>query len=71
MAGPYGVLEKANMLMLTKEATQEAKSLKTQLLFSTSSKNKKLRGEHIWKGNAYFSDEKVDINIRKKFQKIC
>ena len=33
------MLEKANMLLLTKEATEKDRSLKTQLLLTTNSQN--------------------------------
>ena len=61
------MLEKAKMLLLTKEATEKDRSLKTQLLLATNSQNtEKISGEQIWKKFGYSYDEKVDFNIKKK-----
>ena len=38
------VLEKANMMVLTKEATDKDRSFKTQLLLSTNNSDEKLSG---------------------------
>ena len=62
------MLEKANMLLLTKEATDKDRSLKTQLLMATDSqKVEKIRGELVWKKFGYFGDEKTDFNIEKRY----
>ena len=62
------MLEKANMLLLTKEATDKDRSLNTQLVMATDSqkKNGKRRGKAIWKNFNYFGDEKTDFNIKKE-----
>ena len=61
------MLEKANLFLLTKEATEENRSLKTQLLLSTNSQpGEKISREQIWKKNGFFSDERADFNIQKK-----
>ena len=41
------VLEKSNMLVLTKEATYKDRSLKTQLFLSTNISDKKISGETV------------------------
>ena len=47
-------LEKGNM-MLTKEATEKDRSLKTQLLVSTTGNNDdKISGERVWRQNGNF-----------------
>ena len=44
------IVEKGNMLLLTKETTHKELSLKTQFLKTTDSRKvKKIRGEPIWK----------------------
>ena len=62
------MLEKANMLLLTKEATDKDRSLKTQLLMATDSqKVEKIRGELVWNKFGYFGDGKTDFNIGKRY----
>ena len=56
-------LEKANMLLLSKEMTDKDKSMKTQLLYK--SKEDKLSGEKIWKENGFFKDIKAQLNLEK------
>ena len=47
--------ENANMLLLSKEATDKDCSLKTQLLVTSSDGQEKLSGENVWKNNGFFS----------------
>ena len=54
------MLEKANMLLLTKEASEKDRRLKIQ-----SQPTEKISGEQIWK-KGFFSNERVDFNIEKK-----
>ena len=54
-----GDLEKANMLLVTKEATNKDRSLKTQMLLSTSESK-------FWKKHGYFSNERANFNIEKR-----
>ena len=52
------MLEKANMLLLTKETTEKDRSLKTQLLLSTNYQGtEKVSGEQVWKNAGFFSME--------------
>ena len=45
-----GVLEKANLLLMTKEATDKDRSLKTQsLLFTNSQSPEKISGKQLYK----------------------
>ena len=45
-----GVLEKGNLLLLSKEATERDRILKTQLLLSTNSQSsEKISGDTIWR----------------------
>ena len=48
-------LENANMLLLSKEATDKDCSLKTQLLVSSNDGQEKLSSENVWKNNGFFS----------------
>ena len=57
-------LEKANMLLLSKEMTDKDKSMKTQLMFKSKPENK-LSGEKIWKKNGFFKDVRADLNLEK------
>ena len=57
-------LEKANMLLLSKEITDKDRSMKTQLLFKPKDDNK-LSGERIWKEDAFFKDVKAELNLEK------
>ena len=56
-------LEKANMLLLSKEMTDKDRSMKTQLLFKP--KVEKLSGERIWKENGFFKDVRAELNLEK------
>ena len=57
-------LEKANMLLLSKEMTDKDKSMKTQLLYKSKQENK-LSGEKIWKKDGFFKDVRADLNLEK------
>ena len=57
-------LEKANMLLLSKEMTDKDKSMKTQLLYKSKPENK-LSGEKIWKKDGFFKDVRADLNLEK------
>ena len=57
-------LEKANMLLLSKEMTDKDKSMKTQLMFKSKPENK-LSGEKIWKKDGFFKDVRADLNLEK------
>ena len=48
-------LENANMLLLSKEATDKDCSLKMQLLVASNDSQEKLTGENVWKNNSFFS----------------
>ena len=55
------------MLMLTKEATDKDRSLKTQLLVSISGNNDdKISGERVWRSNGYFRDVRPDLKLEKR-----
>ena len=55
------------MLMLTKEATDKDRSLKTQLLVSTSGNNDdKINGERVWRSDGYFRDVRLDLKLEKQ-----
>ena len=48
-------LEKANIMVLSKEMTDKDRSIKTQLLIRSSSDgDNKLSGENVWKNNGFF-----------------
>ena len=62
-----GQLEKANMMMLTKEATEKDRSLKTQLLVSTTGNNDdKISSEGVWKNDGFFRDVRPDLKLEKR-----
>ena len=59
-------LEKANMMVLSKEMTDKDRSMKTQLLIRSSSDgDDKLSGEKVWKNNGFFKDIKPELNLEK------
>ena len=52
------MIEKANLLLLSKEATEKNKSLKNQLLLFTNSQSiEKISGEAVWMKQEVFSDK--------------
>ena len=57
-------LEKANMLLLSKEMTNKDKSMKTQLLYKPKQEYK-LLGERIWKQDGFFKDVRAKLNLDK------
>ena len=59
-------LERANMMVLSKELTDKDRSMKTQLLISSTANNdEKLSGEKVWKNNGFFKDTKPELNLEK------
>ena len=53
------------MLLMSKEFTDKDRSMKTQLLLSTSGSDEKISGEKVWKVNGYFDEVKPEMNIEK------
>ena len=61
------MLEKTNLLLLSKEATEEKGSLKTHLLLSTNSQSSgKISRDTVWRKQGFFSDERADFNLEKR-----
>ena len=54
------------MMILTKEATDKDRSLKTQLMVASNNSDEKLRGERVWRSEGYFSDIRPELNLEKK-----
>ena len=54
------------MMVLSKELTDKDRSMKTQLLISSTANNdEKLSGEKVWKNNGFFKDTKPELNLEK------
>ena len=62
---PAGKLQKANMMLLSKEMTDKDRSLKTQLLITENGGKDVLSGEKVWKNNGFFGDIKPEMNLEK------
>ena len=60
------LLENASMLMLTKEAIDKDRSLKTQLTLSSKSSKKRTSDERVWRNEGFFEDTKPELNLEKK-----
>ena len=60
-----GKLQKANMMVLSKEMTDKDRSLKTQLLITENEGKDVLTSEKVWKNNGFFGDIKPEMNIEK------
>ena len=59
------------MMILTKDATDKNKSLKTQLTISSKSREEKISSERVWPNEGFFKDTKLELNLEKKiFRKI-
>ena len=59
-------IEKANMLLMSKEVSDKDRSMKTQLLMSSPSTcDEKVSGEKVWKENGFFKEIKPEMNIEK------
>ena len=52
--------------MLTKEATDKDRSLKTQLLVSTNNSDDKISSERVWRDNGFFKDVRPDLKLEKR-----
>ena len=55
------------MLVMTKEANDKDKSLKTQLTISSKSSNEKISDERVWRNEGLFKDTKPELNLEKKY----
>ena len=53
-------------MILTKEATDKDRSLKTQLMVASNNSDEKLSGERVWGSEGYFSDIRPELNLEKK-----
>ena len=65
---PCNLIEKSNMSILSKEMNEKDRSLKTQILISTTNdlrKNEKTKTEKLLSDNGFFGDERGDFNIFK------
>ena len=60
-----GKLQKANMMVLSKEMTDKDRSLKTQLLVTENEGKDVLSGEKVWKNNGFFGDIKPEMTLEK------
>ena len=58
-------LEKANMMLLSKEMTDKDRSMKTQLLIRSNDGDDKLSGEKVWNENGFFKDIRPELNLEK------
>ena len=59
------------MIVLTKEATNKDRSLKTQVTISSKSSEEKISGERVWSNEGFFKDTKAELNLEKKiFRKV-
>ena len=50
---------------MSKEVSDKDRSMKTQLLLTTSGSDEKISGEKVWKVNGYFGEVKPEMNIEK------
>ena len=57
-------LEKANMLLLSKEMADKDRSMKTELLMRSNA-DEKISGEKVWKENGFFKDIRPELNLEK------
>ena len=62
---PVGKLQKANMMLLSKEMTDKDRSLKTQVLITENEGKDVLSGGKVWKNNGIFGDIKPEMNLEK------
>ena len=57
-------IQKANMMFLSKKATNKDQGLKIQILLSLDKRDFS-NSKRIWKKNVFFVDQKSDFTIRK------
>ena len=60
-----GKLQKANMMLLSKEKNDKDRSLKSQLLITENEGKDVLSGVKVWKNNGFFGDIKPEMNLEK------
>ena len=54
------------MLLMSKEVSDKDRSMKTQLLMTSSNNSdEKVSGERVWKENGFFKEIKPEMNIEK------
>ena len=64
---PSGPLENASVMVLTKEVTDNDRSLKTQLTISSKSSKEKISSERVWSNEGFFKDTKPELKLEKKY----
>ena len=60
------LLEIANILVLSHQANEKDRSLKTKMLLTSDTSEKEKHVEVIWPETGFFSDQRADFNIWKK-----
>ena len=55
------------MMVLTKEATDKDRCLKTQLTISCKSREEKISGKRVWSNEGFFKDTKPELNLEKRY----
>ena len=59
-------LEKANMLIFRKKATDKDRSLKTKLFVSTNNNDDKISDDRVWRENGFFGEIRPDLKLEKR-----
>ena len=57
------------MMLRTRKATEKDRSLKTQIILSSTNQKEKVSNKCVWQKNGFFSNEKADFNITYFFSR--
>ena len=60
-----GVLEKANIMISTKQASENNRNVKTQVIASSENEAEEISGKKIWVKDGYFKDQVTDYSMEK------
>ena len=64
LALPQNTLEKGNIFVMSRHATENNRRLKTQLLVTKcNTDSREPAGEKVWKNNGFFGNEKFNFEI--------
>ena len=57
------IVEKANMMLMTRETTEKDQSFKTKLIFSSTNQKLKVSNESVWQKMVPFQMKKLTLTL--------
>lgn len=59
------VLEKANIMLLIKQASENNQNITTQMIVSANNSSQKVTGKKVWPSFGYFKEQVTDYSMEK------